>query len=274
MSQGKTKPLPISRPTPTALAAVYFFYAAVLLRTPSIDAIRPFLSAYLALEILYLVLFTLVLWRPPRNQLVRHLYFVFQSLLVLFLLTLHPSFDFIINLFVLLSYQAALICKGRERWGWVIVQILLTGIPLMVFLGPAQGLAVSLLSMAVGVVFPAYAIVTQEIDLNRWQREQMLVELQKTNQQLTAYASQVEELSTIQERSRLARELHDSVSQTMFSISLNSRAARILLEREPGRLKPQLETLQALTQDALAQMRSLISDLRPPENDPGHRPTS
>lgn len=264
---------PPSRPTAAALAAAYFFYAAVLLRTPSIGAIRPFLPAYMALEILYLVLFTLVLWRPPRRQITRHLYFVFQSLLVLFLLILHPGFDFIINLFVLLSYQVALIFEGRERWSWVVVQILLICLPLMVFQGPAQGLAVSLLSMAVGVVFPAYAVVTQEIDFSRGKQEQMLAELQETNRQLTAYANQVEELSAVQERNRLARELHDSVSQTVFSIGLHSRAARILLERDPERLRSQLEQLQALTQDALVEMRSLITDLRPQENSPGERPT-
>jgi signal transduction histidine kinase len=269
VSRDKTHTPPASRPTPAALAAAYFFYAAVLLRTPSIGAIRSYLPAYMALEIVYLVLFTLVLWRPPRRRLTRHLYFVFQSLLVLFLLILHPGFDFIVNLFVLLSYQVALVFEGRERWGWVMVQILLISLPLTIFLGPAQGLAVSLLSMAVGIVFPAYAVVTQEIDFSRGKQVQMLAELQETNRQLTAYASQVEELSAIQERNRLARELHDSVSQTMFSIVLYSRATCILLERDPERLRPQLEQLQLLTQDALAEMRSLITDLRPQENNPG-----
>jgi signal transduction histidine kinase len=273
VSQEKISALPASRPTATALAAAYFFYAAVLLRTPSIGAIRPFLPAYMALELLYLILFTLVLWRPPHRRLIRHLYFVFQSLLVLFLLILHPGFDFIINLFVLLSYQAALVFAGRERWGWVVIQILLIGVPLMISLGPAQGLAVSLLSMAVGIVFPAYAVVTQEIELSRGKRELLLAELQESNLQLTAYAGQVEELSAVQERYRLARELHDSVSQTMFSIALHSRATRILLERDPERLRPQLEQLQVLTQEALAEMRSLIAELRPQAIDPSGRPT-
>jgi signal transduction histidine kinase len=44
---------------------------------------------------------------------------------------------------------------------------------------------------------------------------------------------------------------------------LNNRATQILMEREPDRLRPQLEQLQKLTQDALAEMRSLIAQLRP-----------
>ncbi len=266
MSKGNNLIIPASRPTAPALAAAYFFYAAVLLRTPSIEALQPILPVYMGLEILYLALFTLVLWLPPRNVWIRRLYIVFQSLLVLGLLIQHTGFDFIINLFVLLSYQAALIFKGRERWAWVIVEILLICIPLMVAQGPVHGLAVSLLSMAIGIVFPAYAVVMEEIGLSQGKRELLLAELRKTNQQLTVYAGQVEELSIIQERNRLARELHDSVSQTLFGISLHSSAARLLIESEPEQLRSQLEQLQSLTRDALAEMRSLIADMRPKQN--------
>ena len=49
----------------------------------------------------------------------------------------------------------------------------------------------------------------------------------------------------------------------MFSISLHTRAAQILLETNPDRLRPELEQLQTLTQSALEEMRSLIAELRP-----------
>jgi signal transduction histidine kinase len=91
----------------------------------------------------------------------------------------------------------------------------------------------------------------------------MLGELQDTHRQLQAYADQVEELAAMEERNRLARELHDSVSQTLFSIVLHTRSAQILLERDPPRIRPQLQRLQELTQNALAQMRGLIAQLRP-----------
>jgi signal transduction histidine kinase len=116
--------------------------------------------------------------------------------------------------------------------------------------------------------------VAQEIEMGQRKRQALLADLQQANQQLTESVAQVEELSAIQERNRLARELHDSVSQTMFSIGLHSRAVRILLVRDPDRLRPQLAQLQALTQEALTEMRSLISDLRPHESETGERPTS
>ena len=73
------------------------------------------------------------------------------------------------------------------------------------------------------------------------------------------------------EKQRLARDLHDSVSQALFSMTLRARTAqRLLAQLEPGtagdaaaRLSEQLEELSALTGGALAEMRALIFELRP-----------
>jgi signal transduction histidine kinase len=73
------------------------------------------------------------------------------------------------------------------------------------------------------------------------------------------------ELSTIEERKRLARELHDSVTQTLFSIGLTAEAAAELVEAHPARAREQLGHLQALTRTAMGEMRSLIFELRPAE---------
>ena len=70
----------------------------------------------------------------------------------------------------------------------------------------------------------------------------------------------------MQERNRLARELHDTVSQLIFSINLTTRSAQLLLKKEPARVADQLNRLQEMTADALAQLRSLISQLRPTQN--------
>lgn len=70
--------------------------------------------------------------------------------------------------------------------------------------------------------------------------------------------------AVLEERNRLARELHDSVTQQLFSITLTVQAARMQLERDPRRVVIQLERLQETATAALAQMRALISQLRPP----------
>lgn len=272
MSQDKTPALPISRPAPIVLAAVCFFYITVVLRTIAEgDLLSSRLVVYLALEFLYAVLFILVLVRPIHRIVWCHLYFVFQSLLALYLLIPFPQLDFLNVLLVLLSFQVALIFPVRLRWVWVPLLLLLIILSLTILLR-WYGLALSLMPATIAIVLPAYVAITQEIEARQRDQQALLANLQQANRQLTAYAGQVEELAAIQERNRLARELHDSVSQTMFSISLNSRAARILLERDPERLQLQLDQLQALTKNALEQMRSLIADLRPQEIGTSERP--
>ena len=73
------------------------------------------------------------------------------------------------------------------------------------------------------------------------------------------------ELSVTEERNRLARELHDSVIQMLFSISLTAEAVTGLIERDPAAAKAQAETLRDLAREASQEMRSLIFELRPAE---------
>ena len=75
------------------------------------------------------------------------------------------------------------------------------------------------------------------------------------------------ELSVVEERTRLARELHDSVSQTLFSISLVADAAAAVLDRDPENAKVQLEGLREMARAASKEMRSLIFELRPADLD-------
>ena len=74
---------------------------------------------------------------------------------------------------------------------------------------------------------------------------------------------QAQELAILMERQRLARELHDSVSQALYGIALGARTARTLLDRDPSRLAEPLDYVLSLAEAALAEMRALIFNLRP-----------
>ena len=73
------------------------------------------------------------------------------------------------------------------------------------------------------------------------------------------------ELSTVEERKRLARDLHDSVTQTLFSVALTAQGAEALVDSDPGRAKQELARLEELAHSALQEMRVLIFELRPAE---------
>ncbi len=71
------------------------------------------------------------------------------------------------------------------------------------------------------------------------------------------------ELAAAKERQRLARDLHDAVSQTLFSVSLTAEVLPRIYERDPEQGRQRLEELRQLTRGALAEMRMLLLELRP-----------
>jgi signal transduction histidine kinase len=72
-----------------------------------------------------------------------------------------------------------------------------------------------------------------------------------------------QEIAAFEERNRLARELHDSVSQALYGIALGTRTARILYDRDPTKVVEPLDYVMSLAEAALTEMRALIFDLRP-----------
>jgi PAS domain S-box-containing protein len=74
---------------------------------------------------------------------------------------------------------------------------------------------------------------------------------------------QAQQLAAVEERQRLARELHDSVSQALYGIALGARTARTLLDRDPAKAAEPVDYVLSLAEAGLAEMRALIFELRP-----------
>jgi signal transduction histidine kinase len=97
--------------------------------------------------------------------------------------------------------------------------------------------------------------------------DQRLVEMLAAHAALAVVNAQLHErareLSIVEERTRIARDLHDSVTQTLFSLSLVTESAATLAgaQAEP-RLTNQLDQLRQLSRTALEEMRALVETLR------------
>jgi signal transduction histidine kinase len=81
--------------------------------------------------------------------------------------------------------------------------------------------------------------------------------------QYAAYLDQARDLVATEERNRLARDLHDSVTQVLFSASLVAEVLPNIWRRDPARAMQSLEELRRLTRGALAEMRTMLLELRP-----------
>ncbi|MFI9240988.1 GAF domain-containing sensor histidine kinase [Streptomyces sp. NPDC053086] len=71
------------------------------------------------------------------------------------------------------------------------------------------------------------------------------------------------ELTIAEERSRLAHELHDAVSQKLFSLRLTAQAAAALVDRDPARAKGELHQVASLAAEAVDELRAAVVELRP-----------
>ncbi|MFJ4846195.1 MULTISPECIES: GAF domain-containing sensor histidine kinase [unclassified Streptomyces] len=71
------------------------------------------------------------------------------------------------------------------------------------------------------------------------------------------------ELTLAGERARIAHELHDAVSQKLFSLRLTAQAAAALVDRDPARAREELRQVAALAAEAADELRAVVVELRP-----------
>lgn len=94
----------------------------------------------------------------------------------------------------------------------------------------------------------------EAVEAERAQAQRNL-ELQKRAQEA--------ELAALEARSRIAREIHDGIAQSIYMLSLNLETCADLAEREPGPLRERLRTLVPLAKQTLLETRHYIFDLKP-----------
>lgn len=241
----------------------YLLFAGVALRglnnysgTPFLWVVAGLLLAWLLLRVSQTRLGRRFEWYP-------HLYFALQTCLVLLLSLLPPYVDYFVVLYIPLSVDAMSFFSQRTAFVWIgIFTLAMAGVLVATF-GWLYALPLIIIYASAYLFFASYAAITRRAEEARAESQELLTRLQAAHRELQAYAAQVEKLAAAEERNRLARELHDSVTQTIFSMNLTAESARILLERDPARVVAQLDRLQELSRGALAEMRSLISQLRP-----------
>lgn len=222
---------------------------------------------FLGLVIGLLAVFLLLLFVEPqlsrRSRSYVHIYLAIQTAIAAALSLVPPNLDYFSILFVPLTLQAVHVLGPRLGFRWI---GLFAGVMAALMLYGQEfgkGLSLVLVFVVLYLFFGSYVTVARQAEAARDRSQELLGELQAAHGQLQLYAAQAEELAVAQERNRLARNLHDSVTQTIFTMTLTTEAARILFARDPACAVPQLGKLQELARSALREMRSLIAELRP-----------
>jgi signal transduction histidine kinase len=223
-------------------------------------------SGSLVTALLLLAVYLLLLVSQPFITKRFHGYIQFyalvQSVVILSLGLMHPYEDTWAVLFIPPAFQVFHVCSRRIALAWSAFFALSVLLTLIYTSGWISGIGFGLFYISSGIFFVAYDAQYAKVETIRRESQQLLASLQSAHQQLEESARQQEELAAAHERENIARQLHDSVNQIIFSITLDAQSARLLLDKDPQRVPALLDRLQEQTSHALAQMRELISQWR------------
>lgn len=149
------------------------------------------------------------------------------------------------------------ICVLNWRWrrNYYVLMVLGMGIislPFLAFISVIMGTLTAFLSSG-AILLIGHLIVSEE---------QARDELAAKNAKLAEYAAQIEELATVNERNRLAREIHDNVAHYLTAVNMQIEAARAVMPTDAARAEQSLVKAQTLTKDGLSEIRRSVAALR------------
>jgi len=184
------------------------------------------------------------------------LYFGTQAFILMLLFLLGSNTTDAFNfLFLLHTIHTAVVLPTKPAVIWISIYYIIVSSIVLVTVG-LDGIYALLFYLITYVVCGFFGSVLQQAEVARDRNQHLLDELQATQQKL-------QELAVVEERNRLARDLHDSVKQQVFAISMQLSAARTALSASDKSYQSVVEA-ERLAQQAGAELTTLINALRPP----------
>jgi signal transduction histidine kinase len=184
-------------------------------------------------------------------------YFATQTLVFLGLVALRPPSDAFVFLLLILTIQASILFPGRLAAPWITLFFLLGSLPGFLTLERENALGQLLVNSAAFLLLGMLGHSTRQSELAR-RENQALVEILQTVQQ------QLQALAVVEERNRLAREIHDGLGHYLSATTVQIQGAQALLETSGVTTEAlgALRKAETLLQEALADVRRSVASLR------------
>jgi signal transduction histidine kinase len=247
---------------------IFYLISGLLLGSTLFRSLYAYRNSTTQVQILGLLAIWLILFASEKLMSARWpgyfpYYLIIQSGLIILLLKMPYPSDYFAALFPPLSMQ----CIQRFSLRFGAIGIGFFTLIIMIFLGGtygwAQAITLAGIYTVVSIFLAFYTLTSQRAQEARDRNQILAQELQTTNQQLEEVFEQQERFAIARERQRLARDLHDSVTQSIFSMTLTTQTALLWLDRDPSRVDELLERLKHLAQGAISEMQVLISEAPP-----------
>jgi signal transduction histidine kinase len=127
-----------------------------------------------------------------------------------------------------------------------------------------EGLIGLVMYGGINLFFAGYATALKRADTARRESQALLEELQEAHRQLQEYALRAEELAVVEERNRLAREMHDTLGHRLTVASVQLEGAQRLCPTDPDRAASMVGTVREQVREALGELRGTVATLRTP----------
>ncbi len=180
------------------------------------------------------------------------------------LLAVPPHIDIFVIVFFVLSVTAAMIFEPREWAAWIAGFVVLTFLYYLNVHSLQDGMIMAIIYAAAYYFFATFAKSMSDANKAEEESKQLLSELQDAHQQLQSYADQVEELTIVDERNRMAREMHDTVGHRLTVSAVQLEAAERLITKDPDKAEQMVGTVREQIGEALNELRQTVAALRAP----------
>jgi len=193
-------------------------------------------------------------YHPATSSRQVNIYMAIQALISAFLIIRFPTADLFSFLLFMLVLQASIALPPNIAMRWVVILFFIEGIRL--FTNPNGEQVINLLLLS-----PAYFLMgvfgysLRQAEIVHREKELVLEELQKAQDQL-------QELAVTKERTRLARELHDSLGHQLTVAVVQLEGAQRLIPTKPEQASQMIGTMRDELKRALAELRLTVTAMR------------
>ncbi len=193
-----------------------------------------------------------------------HLYLAVQGALVALLMYFHVDWSVFTLLYFVLSPQARMLLPARQAMLWVGVYAATTIAFCISYWGAPGGVVTGIVYAAGYSFLGVFVDALGRADAARRESQRLLDELREAHETLRDYAIRAEELAVVEERSRLAREMHDTLGHRLTVAAVQLEGAQRLIGQDPERAAQMVTTVREEVREALGELRGTVAALRKP----------
>lgn len=193
-----------------------------------------------------------------------HAYLAVHGGLIAVLMFIQPGWTMYPVLYMAPITWAVLALPLRQSVYWIAAFAAVTAISFAAGVSLSEGLVALFLYGVLYAFLGAFAGALARADAARRDSQALLAELQQAHDQLQEYALRVEEMAVVEERNRLAREMHDTLGHRLTVASVQLEAAERLCPSDAEKAASMVCTVREQVREALGELRNTVAALRAP----------